>query len=73
MKKKMKKKITGKTKLADVTKMNPEAAEILFEEGLACIGCAMASSETVEQGCMAHGMQKKKIDRLIKKLNMEKK
>jgi len=64
-----KQKITSKTKLSKVMKINPNASEILFEAGLACIGCAMASDETLEQGCRAHGMSKKQIDELIKKLN----
>ena len=62
-------KITGKTKLYKVMDINPNAGEILFESGMHCIGCAMASGETLEQGCAAHGMSKKEIDELIKKLN----
>ena len=62
-------KITGKTKLSEIMKINPGAAEILFESGMHCIGCAMAGSESIEQGCMAPGMSKKDIGTLIKKLN----
>jgi hypothetical protein len=32
----------------------------------------MAASETFEEGCKAHGMTKKQIDNLIKKMNEEK-
>jgi len=73
IKKIVRKKITGKTKLGDLMRKNPESAEILFDTGLHCVGCGMASSETIEQGCMAHGMNKKDIDNLLKKLNKEKK
>ncbi len=62
-------KITRKTKLSALLKKNPEAAEILFESGMGCIGCSMAMLETIEQGCLAHGMTKKEIDKLIKRLN----
>ena len=48
---------------------NPEAVEILFDSGLGCMGCAFANVESLEQGCLAHGMSKKEIDKLIKKLN----
>jgi len=67
--KKVEKKITKKTMLSEVLHINPEAAEVLFKSGLGCIGCAMATEETVEQGCLAHGMTQKQINELIKKLN----
>ena len=62
-------KITSKTKLSEILRGNPDAAEILFEAGMGCIGCPMAQMETLEQGCKAHGMSKKQIDEIIKKLN----
>ena len=62
-------KITGKTKLSVLLGKNSKAAEILFEAGLLCVGCPMAMNETIEQGCLAHGMTKKQIDELIKRLN----
>lgn len=62
-------KITPKTKLNELLEKKPEAAEILFEAGLSCIGCPMAMQETIEQGCLAHRMNKKDIDELIEKLN----
>ena len=62
-------KITRKTKLHELLGKHPKAAEILFNAGLACVGSSMAMHETIEQGCIAHGMSKKKIDDLIKELN----
>jgi len=62
-------KITKKTKLSVLLNKKPEAAEILFEAGLTCVGCPMAANETIEQGCLAHGMIKKDIDGLIKNVN----
>ena len=61
--------ITGKTKINKLLQKNPEAAEILFDAGMGCVGCSMAMHETIEQGCLAHGMTKKKIEKLIKRLN----
>jgi hybrid cluster-associated redox disulfide protein len=54
---------------AEIMEKYPDAANVLFESGLHCIGCGMAMYETIEQGCMAHGMSKKEIDELIKRLN----
>jgi hypothetical protein len=33
----------------------------------------MAYGETLEQGCLAHGMNQKQIDNLVKRINGEKK
>ncbi len=65
----MKNKITIKSMLSDIMGNNSNAAKILFEQGLMCMGCPIAMQETLEQGCKAHGMSKKEIDALIKKLN----
>lgn len=50
-------------------KKGEEAAEILLEAGMGCVGCAMASGETLEQGCKAHGISDKEIDEIVNKLN----
>jgi len=62
-------KINNNTKISDLIESNPDAIKILFEEGLGCIGCSMAMHETIEQGCLAHGMEKEDIKNLIKRLN----
>ena len=61
--------ITKKTKLSELLEVKPDAAEILFESGLSCIGCPMAMQETLEEGCKAHGMGDEKIDELVRGLN----
>ena len=62
-------KITAKTKLSEILEKNPNASEILFNAGMGCAGCPMAQGETLEDGCKAHGMDKKEIDELVKELN----
>jgi len=64
-------KITQKTKLSELLEKNPDAAEVLFEAGMGCVGCPMAMQETLEEGCKAHGMSKKKIGEIVEKLNRE--
>lgn len=54
---------------AEVMKENPKAAKLLIESGLHCIGCPMAAQETLEDGCLAHGLSKKEIDSLVKRIN----
>lgn len=68
----MKKKITKKTKLSELAE-NPEAAEILFKHGLTCMGCPMAMQETIEQGCLAHGLNPDKVIEEINKKTKKKK
>ena len=65
----MKKKITKKSKIGEIVGQNPEVVDVLFEAGMMCCGCPMAQQETLEEGCLAHGMAKKDIDKLVEKLN----
>ena len=62
-------KITKKSKMSEILKEKPEAAQVLFEAGMSCCGCPMAMQETLEDGCKAHGMSEKEIDEIVKKLN----
>jgi len=62
-------KITRKTKLNEITEKDKKAVETLFKLGLGCMGCPMAMQETLEEGCLAHGMSEKEIDELVKKIN----
>jgi len=64
-------KITKKTKLIEIIENVPDAGEILFETGMCCFGCPMAQQETLEQGCLAHGISKEEIEKLVKRLNKE--
>ena len=55
--------------LGELVQNYPEAATLLARKGLHCIGCGMAAWETVEQGCQAHGMSDKDIDKLVEEMN----
>jgi hybrid cluster-associated redox disulfide protein len=55
--------------LAEVLDKNPKAVDILQEKGMHCIGCMMAEMESLESGCLAHGMNEKEIDALVVELN----
>ena len=58
--------VTENMMVGDVIEKYPEAAEVLFESGMHCFGCAMASFETLEQGCLAHGLDP---DEIVNKIN----
>lgn len=59
-------KITGDTIIADILKINPKAAPILMGKGMHCLGCSIASGETLAQACEVHGLP---LDELLKELN----
>lgn len=67
-----------KFKVSRDTNMNvllmerPELVGMLLSSGMGCMGCPMAQMETIEDGCKAHGMNDKDIDKFIEKLNNEK-
>lgn len=65
----MVRKITKKTKLSELMK-DEKAVEVLFKSGLTCLGCPMAMNETLEEGCLSHGIDAEEV---LKKINKKKK
>ena len=47
---------TKDTVISDVLEVAPESAPIFLSIGMHCLGCAMASGETIEQACEVHGV-----------------
>jgi|AntAceMinimDraft_17_1070374.scaffolds.fasta_scaffold161566_2 hybrid cluster-associated redox disulfide protein len=60
------KKVKGNMTFKEVMDLDSKAAQFLAGKGLFCGGCPFAILETIEQGCIAHGMDPKKV---IKELN----
>lgn len=52
--------------LKDLLNKYPESARVFAAYGIGCLGCALASYETIEQGINAHGID---IDDFMKDLN----
>ncbi|VVB79177.1 Uncharacterised protein [uncultured archaeon] len=67
------KKISKDMPIIEAIMANEKVAEVLFGLGFHCAGCGMAQYETLEQGCLAHGMSKGEVDKLIKEINGESK
>ncbi len=59
-------KVTKKTLISEIMHKNPKAAGILVKEGMMCMGCPHAMSESLEQACLTHGID---INKILKKLN----
>jgi len=48
--------ITKNTKISTIVENTPEAMPMFQQIGMHCMGCAMASGETIEQACNVHGV-----------------
>ncbi|MDD2393006.1 MAG: DUF1858 domain-containing protein [Eubacteriales bacterium] len=59
-------KVTKDMIITDILEMDRGTVPIFFRNGLHCLGCVMASGETLEQACEVHGMD---CDSLIQELN----
>ena len=57
---------TKDTIIAEVLRKAPESAPIFLNIGMHCLGCAMASGETIEQACAVHGVD---VDKFVEALN----
>jgi hybrid cluster-associated redox disulfide protein len=61
--------ITRDSNLADVVFKYPEAAEVLTDFGLHCVGCFASTFDTIEAGAKIHGMSDEEIGEMLERLN----
>ncbi len=52
--------------ISDIIMADEGVGPILMSAGLHCLGCALASGETIEEACIVHGMD---CDSLLEELN----
>jgi len=62
-------KITKDMTFAELLEKKESAGLVLSKRGFHCIGCIMASGESIEEGAKVHGLSDKEIDELIDELN----
>ena len=58
--------ITKDTIIAEILSIAPNAVPLFLEQGMQCLGCGRARSETLEQACAGHGVN---INEMLTKLN----
>ena len=58
--------ISKNTTIGELLTVFPEAAPILMEIGMHCLGCPSAQGETLEEAAMVHGIDS---DLLVEKIN----
>ena len=61
-----KKPITKNMSIGDIVEKYPGSMQVMLNHGLHCVGCHVASWETLEEGAVAHGVD---ADILVNKLN----
>lgn len=66
---KSKDKITKDMTFQQVIEKYPNSVDVMLNYGLHCIGCHVASWETIEQGAAAHGLKKKDIEKMLDEMN----
>lgn len=62
--------ISKNTTIGELLTVFPEAAPILMEIGMHCLGCPSAQMESLEEAAMVHGID---ADLLVEKINVAKK
>ncbi|RKJ01176.1 DUF1858 domain-containing protein [bacterium D16-54] len=58
--------ITKEMLLGEILRTKPEAAEVLMQMGMHCLGCPSSQMESLADACMVHGLD---ANELLKKLN----
>ena len=58
--------ITKDTNILEAVNAHPEIAQVFRRHGLGCIGCMVASGESIGEGLAAHGMD---VDSVIQEIN----
>ena len=53
--------IEPKMTIAEILRQKPEAARVLQQFGMHCIGCAVAAGESLEDAARVHGIELQKL------------
>ncbi len=61
--------VTKDMAIGGVVSKYPDTTEVMLSHGLHCIGCHANPMETLEQGALSHGMDKKEFELMLKEIN----
>jgi len=62
----MAEKINRKMSIVEIVQTYPDTVSVFQNFGMGCLGCMAAQFETLEDGCLVHGIDP---DQLVKALN----
>ena len=57
--------ISKDTKIGELMTIFPEAAPILMEIGMHCLGCPASQAESLEDACAVHGVDPESVIKAI--------
>ncbi len=55
--------------LGELAAKHPEAAKVMLEYGLHCVGCFANRFDSVENGAKLHGMSDQEVDEMLEEIN----
>lgn len=55
--------------LGMVVQKYPQAAEVLLDYGLHCVGCFANTFDTIEMGAKVHGMSQEEMEEMLERIN----
>jgi hybrid cluster-associated redox disulfide protein len=61
--------VTKDMNLGELVAKYPEAAEVILDYGLHCVGCFASSFDTIEAGAKVHGLNDEEIDEMVDRIN----
>jgi hybrid cluster-associated redox disulfide protein len=61
--------ITKNSNLGEIVYKYPEAAEILLDYGLHCVGCFASSFDTIEEGAKIHQFSDDEVEEMVTRIN----
>jgi hybrid cluster-associated redox disulfide protein len=61
--------ITKDMNLGEIVYKYPEAAEILLDYGLHCVGCFASSFDTIQEGAKIHQFSDSEVDEMVDRIN----
>lgn len=61
--------ITKDMTIGEILEICPESALFMAKYGLHCIGCAISTMESLEDGCKSHMLTDEEVDTLVKEIN----
>ena len=61
--------ITKDTNIREMLEKHPKTVEVLFEEGIHCVGCVASQFESIGDGLKAHGKSDEEVKKIVEKLN----
>lgn len=61
--------VTKDMTIGEIVQTHPNSAPIMMNYGLHCIGCHVATWESLEDGARGHGLSDEQLDKMVEEIN----